>query len=84
MVASWGIGAASGRRTFATPPTNPGNGSGGAGVLAPAAQSGRAVATSVRSDITDLTAGRITLGLVELTLVGLIAFYLWTRSQQGG
>lgn len=83
MGASWGIGAASGRRV-SVPPTNPGNGSGGAGVLAPAAAGGRAVATSVRSDVSDLTAGRITLGLVELTVVSLIAFYLWTRSQQGG
>jgi hypothetical protein len=28
--------------------------------------------------------GRITLALVEIAFVGLIGFYLWTRTAQGG
>lgn len=83
----YGIGAAvHGGSNPATPPTNPGNGSGGAGVLGAMRTGGgfTAVASAAKSDISDVTTGRITLGMIELTLVGLIAFYVWTRSAQGG
>jgi hypothetical protein len=81
-MAAYGIGAASGRRLTSQPaPAAPGQGSGGAGSLraAPAAIGG-----AVRTDVSDATAGRLTLGVVELSLVALIAFYVWTRSAQGG
>lgn len=84
MGASYGIGAASGRRMVNVPPLAPGNGSGGAGVIVPGVRGGSAVGTSINTTLSDATAGRITLGLVELSLLGLIGFYFWTRSQQGG
>lgn len=62
-------------------PTAPGNGSGGPGVL----MGGTAnVSAAAGDEITDLMAGRITLGLVNITILALIGFYIWTRSAQGG
>lgn len=81
MPPRYGIGSASGRRMAA--PTNAGNGSGGAGAL-PGTSGGFAIAGAIKSDVSDLTAGRVTLGLVNVTLLGLIAFYIWTRTRQGG
>lgn len=84
-MARYGIGAAiHGGSNPQTPPTNPGNGSGGAGVLGAARTGGGFAVTSARSEISDITTGRITLGMIEIALVGLIAFYVWTRSAQGG
>lgn len=61
------------------PPTHTGNGSGGAGVLG-----GNVSSASIGGEIDDLLAGRITLGVVSLSIIGLVAFYVWTRSAQGG
>ena len=75
-----GSGIASGAQGIVNaPPTAPGNGSGGAGVLG-----GAAFANSVTGEIDDLMAGRITLGMVGLVVVGFVGFYIWTRSAQGG
>lgn len=62
------------------PPTAPGNGSGGPGVLD--TLTGGATGNVGGSDV--VTVGRITLTLLDLTVLGLIGFYLWTRSAQGG
>lgn len=82
-MARYGIGSPSGRKGGAVnaAPTAPGNGSGGAGALF---QAPAAAASWVRSDLSDLRTGQITLGLVELSVLVLIGFYLWTRSNQGG
>lgn len=65
------------------PPTTPSNGSGGPGIL------GGPVGQTVNvqpaiAEISDVTTGRITLGLVNLTILLMIGFYAWTRSAQGG
>lgn len=84
-MASWGIGGQNGRNApgsggvVQTPPTNPGNGSGGAGILGlPTSLAG------ARAELADVTTGRITLGVINIALVSVIAFYFWTRSVQGG
>lgn len=85
MATRMGIGAGS-SRGIATgaqgivnaPPTNAGNGSGGAGTIL------AGTVASVGSDVSDLMAGRLTLGAVGLSVVALIALYVWTRSAQGG
>lgn len=61
------------------PPVYPSNGSGGPGILGGTVSVGAA-----QSELSDLTTGRITLAMVEVAFVGLIAFYLWTRTSQGG
>ena len=82
-MAKYGIGASVvGRAKAATgnvPPVYPSNGSGGPGILGGAVSLGTA-----QTELSDLTTGRITLAMVEVAFVGLIAFYLWTRSSQGG
>lgn len=84
-MARYGMGAAPHNGANAqTPPTNPGNGSGGAGVLGAMRTGGGFTAATIRTDLSDVTTGRLTLGVIELALVGLIAFYIWTRSAQGG
>lgn len=79
----YGIGASvAGRAKTVTgnaPPVYPSNGAGGPGILG-----GTISAKGVGAEISDLTAGRITLAMVEVAFVGLIAFYLWTRTSQGG
>lgn len=79
----YGIGASVvGKARAATanvPPVYPSNGSGGPGILGGTVSLG-----SAQHEISDLTTGRITLAMVEIAFVGLIAFYLWTRSSQGG
>lgn len=60
------------------PPTSPSSGSGGPGVL------GTFNVTPALSEVSDLKTGRITLALVDLTILAMIGFYLWTRSAQGG
>lgn len=76
---TFGIGAA-GRGSAQAAPTAPSNGSGGSGALS----FSRPDFSAARSEIGDVTTGRVTLGVVNLALVGLIAFYIWTRSAQGG
>jgi hypothetical protein len=78
-MARYGIGATNGRIVNA-PSTSPSSGSGGAGTL----PIGNLSFTSAQGELSDVTTGRITLGVVNLALIGLIAFYLWTRSAQGG
>lgn len=84
-MARYGIGAAPGAKTVLVtgnpPPVYPSNGSGPPGILGGAVATG---AGTARHEISDLAAGRITLALVEIAFVGLIGFYLWTRSSQGG
>lgn len=60
-------------------PTNPGNGSGGPGILG-----GTVNFSPALSEVSDITTGRITLGMVNLTMLLMIGFYVWTRSAQGG
>lgn len=73
-----GIGSQGGGNLQA-PPTAPSNGSGGPGVL------GGAVNVSPAwSEVADATTGRVTLGIVNLTILAMIGFYVWTRSAQGG
>jgi hypothetical protein len=62
------------------PPTNPGNGSGGAGTLP-----GTSVNFSPAfAEIGDVTTGRVTLGMVNFTILLMLGFYYWTRTAQGG
>lgn len=61
------------------PPTAPSNGSGGPGILG----AGPNVAPAWQ-EVADATTGRITLGVVNLTILAMIGFYVWTRSAQGG
>lgn len=83
-----GIGGT--RRGMNVPPTSPDSGSGGAGILHigqtnNAAASGGGVSIRPALDeIGDVTTGRITLGLINLTILAMIGFYVWTRSAQGG
>lgn len=68
-----------------TPPTNPGNGSGGAGTLgAVRVPQGGLSFSAAQHEISDITTGRVTLALVDLALIALVGFYIWTRSSQGG
>lgn len=60
------------------PPTSPQNGSGGPGVL------GAVNLAPALNEISDVRTGRITLGMVNLTILAFVAFYYWTRSAQGG
>lgn len=66
--------------TVNAPPTAPSNGSGGEGAL----NIGPLNIAPVVGEIGDATTGRITLGMVNLTILALIGFYWWTRSAQGG
>jgi hypothetical protein len=77
-----GIGGARGG-TVNAPPTSPQNGSGGEGRIAGIIPSSLNFSPAI-GEITDVTTGRITLGLVNLTILGMLAFYWWTRSAQGG
>lgn len=62
--------------TIAAPNPTDGGGSDRAGApfsLAPAT-----------GEIGDALTGRITLGVVNLTILAMIGFYVWTRGAQGG
>lgn len=82
----YGIGASPGAKSVLAgatgnqPPVYPSNGSGPPGILGAATPG----ISAAQGEISDLMAGRITLALVEIAFVGLIGFYLWTRSSQGG
>lgn len=62
------------------PPTAPSNGSGGEGALRIPTPN----FSAVTAELGDVTTGRITLGLVNFTILAMIGFYVWTRSVQGG
>lgn len=83
-MARYGIGASVvGKAKVAAgnaPPVYPSNGSGGPGILGAATVS----VGGAQHELSDLMTGRITLALVEIAFVGLIGFYLWTRTTQGG
>lgn len=87
-----GIGDTSRYRAVAAiqaPPTNPGNGSGGPGLLRGLAQgdTGRLPGVNLApalAEVGDAKTGRITLGMVNLTILAMLGFYYWTRSAQGG
>lgn len=82
-MAKYGIGASPAGKTKVAagnaPPVYPSNGSGPPGILGGTVSLGAA-----QGELSDLMTGRITLAIVDLAFVGLIAFYLWTRSSQGG
>lgn len=40
--------------------------------------------SAVRGELDDATTGRITLGVINLVVLGMVVFYLYTRSAQGG
>jgi hypothetical protein len=62
-------------------PTAPSNGSGGPGILGMGATVNVSPAVS---EVSDVMTGRVTLGLINLTILAMIGFYVWTRSAQGG
>jgi hypothetical protein len=54
-----------------------------------APNSGRNTATgfslgAARSELDDAMTGRITLAILDLVILGMVVFYLYTRSAQGG
>lgn len=73
-----GIGGGGG---VSAPPQSSDSGSGGAGALRlPAFNfSGAAIA----GEINDVASGRATLGLIGVSIVALVAFYVWTHGVQG-
>ena len=75
-----GMGGGGGAKSGATPPTSPQNGSGGGGII-PIGASNFAPAVS---EISDITTGRITLSMVNFTILALLGFYWVTRGSQGG
>jgi hypothetical protein len=74
-VRGFGIGSGgAGSATAANPTDGGGSNYAGAGFsLAPAT-----------GEIGDALTGRITLGVVNFTILAMIAFYVWTRGAQGG
>jgi hypothetical protein len=72
-----GIGGGGGN--MQAPPTAPGNGSGGPGIIG-----GGINVSPAFNEVADATTGRITLAMVNLTILLGIGFYVWTRSAQGG
>lgn len=80
-----GIGGQGGLAALA-PPTSPSSGAGGPGVLGgigKTAPSGLTIQPAI-AEVSDVTTGRITLGLINLTVLAMIGFYVWTRGAQGG
>lgn len=72
-------------------PTSPESGSGGAGTLRGTASAVGETARGWRADLSpavgevgQITTGRVTLGMVNATVLALIVFYYWTRTAQGG
>lgn len=64
-------------------PVAPGNGSGGAGALG-IGNGGGLEFSAARGEISDALAGRITLSIVNLTILAMVGFYVYTRSIQAG
>lgn len=79
-----GIGWNSAGAAFNAAPTAPGNGSGGAGSLLSGGESDGLSFKDAQSEIGDALAGRITLGIVNLSILAMIGFYVYTRSIQAG
>lgn len=79
---SRGIGGT--RRNVTVPPLSPESGSGGAGALTARGGTDRINLSPALSEIGDATTGRITLGMVNTTILAMILFYYWTRTAQGG
>lgn len=73
-----GLGAAN------AAPTAPSNGSGGEGMIQLATVGGGFDASPAKGELSDALAGRITLGAINLTILALIGFYIYTRSVQAG
>lgn len=72
-----GIGSGSGGTIAA--PQSPESGSGGAGRLRlPALAFG-----GPASELETVTSGRITLGMVAVSIIVLVGFYAWTHGAQG-
>jgi hypothetical protein len=69
------LGGGTGSATGAAP-SAPGNGSGGGGSLL-------SLSPAI-GEISDVTTGRITLAMLDFVILGMLAFYWWTRSSQAG
>lgn len=90
----YGIGSTARSRFQAvtqSAPLTPESGSGGPGILRGMPGAIGNTARGVRFDLSpavgevqDVTTGRVTLGMVNLTVLLLIGFYYWTRTAQGG
>lgn len=90
MARRYGIGGTARYRAVAavqSPPTNPGNGSGGPGILRGLGDTASMPSINLSpalSEVSEATTGRVTLGMVNLTILAMLGFYYWTRSAQGG
>ena len=85
MGGRYGTGRRGGGASVQAPPTAPSNGSGGPGKIAGIGQTSSGITIQpALSEVSDVTTGRITLGLINLTVLAMIGFYVWTRSAQGG
>ena len=40
--------------------------------------------SAARSEISDATAGRLSLAFLDFAILALVGFYYWTRNHQGG
>lgn len=69
-------GSASAAPAVTTVPSNVGGGT--TGLIG-----GRISFDAARNEISDATAGRVTLAILDLILLGLITFYVVTKSAQG-
>lgn len=67
-------------------PLTPESGSGGPGIIGGFGNTagGRISVAPALSEVSDAMTGRITLGMVNLTILAMLGFYYWTRSAQGG
>lgn len=74
-----GIGG--GGAVQAAPPQSPESGSGSVGALRLPAFNFSAATFGAEMDA--VSSGRATLGLIGLSIVALVAFYVWTHSVQG-
>lgn len=50
----------------------------------PAPSSSKVDFSSAQQDLSDAMAGRVTLAMLDLIVLALIGFYLYTKSAQGG
>lgn len=77
-------GMGTGGASLLAPPTSPSSGAGGPGVLGGTGQTAGLSFAPAITEVSDVTTGRITLGLINLTVLAMIGFYVWTRNAQGG
>jgi len=85
----YGIGSTARNRlaSFQAAPLSPESGSGGPGILRGMGETARARGldfSAATSEVREVTTGRVTLGMVNATVLVMILFYYWTRSAQGG